>query len=106
MDNVIGIVVIILNLILIVLLLFRGFCKMNRNFGSVKRVQATLVNKQSYVEERFVAGIPSYNRKYVLTFLCKGKKRYFDVSSETYDRLKLKQQGILEYRGARFFDFR
>ena len=70
-----------------------------------KRVKATVVNKQTYVTETFAAKLPSYPRRYVITFLCGDRNVYLDVSPETYDRLRLKQTGTLVYCGSRFYDF-
>lgn len=105
MSTWIGAIIIVLCLLTVGFVLFRGVRAIHGNFDSSETVQATLVNKQTYVEEQYVANMPSYRRKYVLTFLCEGKTLYFDVSSETYESVELKQQGILEYSGARFLNF-
>ncbi len=105
-DNIFGILT---GIVLIVLTVCAWGRLIARRFKSgvsrPKRVKVTVVNKQTYVTETFVAKIPSYTRRYVITFLCENKKMYFDVSPETYNRLKLKQTGTLVYSGARFYDF-
>lgn len=73
--------------------------------SQTKKVKAVVLNKQTYVTQVFFKKIPSDRKRYVVAFLIDGREKYFSVSPETYDRIKLKQKGTLTYRGSRFYDF-
>ena len=72
-----------------------------------KQTEAVISDKQSY--EKIVYGkshAPFTKKEYIITFNCGNKKRYFEVSEFSYKTYKVKQKGILRYKGNRLIDFK
>lgn len=71
-----------------------------------KTVQATVVNKQEYKKlNMHKYQPPKEEQKYVVSFLCDGKRKDFYVSLYMYDSLRINQTGKLTYKGGQILDF-
>ena len=71
-----------------------------------KIVQTTVVNKQEYEQMNIYKNqTPKEEQKYVVSFLCGGKRKDFYVSLYMYDSLRINQTGKLTYKGDRIMDF-
>lgn len=78
---------------------------LRERFSPVKKVRATVVNKQTFVESRIEGRRMVNRRRYVVTFLCGEKKMHFDVLPDTFERVSMKQTGMLQYKGSKLLDF-
>lgn len=68
--------------------------------------KATVVDKQVYKREKFSKSeAPQTETIYTVTFLCNGRELTFYTSAETYDACRIKQKGLLTYKGLQFVDF-
>lgn len=76
-------------------------------FSKEKEVRATVINKQSYDKQIYrKSQAPFTKKEYVITFQCRNKKRYIEVSELSYSNFRLNQKGTLRYKGSRLIDFR
>ena len=73
----------------------------NKN-ATVKTVNAVVTDKYTQ-KVSFKSGLNSV--KYVVVFLAEGKKLSFTVSEFTYPEYKVKEKGILKYKGNSIMDF-
>lgn len=68
---------------------------------------AVVINKQSYDRQVYRKGqAPFLKREYIITFLCRDKKRNFEVSELSYESYKMNQKGTLRYKGSKLIDFK
>ena len=75
-------------------------------FAPLKKVRAEVTNKQRFDERVQSKSQAPYSRtKYVVTFLVDEKPMAFYVAEDTYNRCRIKQQGILIYKGRKLVDF-
>lgn len=76
-------------------------------FSKEKSIKAIVVDKQSYDEQIYrKSQAPFEKKKYVITFQCGNKHRYFDVSELSYNGYRVNQKGILRYKGSQLIDFK
>lgn len=76
-------------------------------FSKEKSIKAIIVDKQSYDKTIYRKNdAPYVVKKYIITFNCEDKKRYFEVSELSYKNYKMNQKGILTYKRNRIIDFR
>lgn len=76
-------------------------------YSKEKSIEAEVIDKNSYNKEIIRKNESSVKKKeYIITFLCKNKKKYFNVSELSYKNYKLKQKGILRYKGNKLIDFK
>ena len=107
MGNMIGLIVNIifwlLGLVIITAILIRLIRQPNTKPVTNK---ATVIDKQTYIKEKLSkAQAPQKEMIYTITFLCNGKELTFYTSAETYDACRIKQKGLLTYKGLQFLNF-
>lgn len=49
--------------------------------------------------------LPHSRERFIITFICNGKKLAFDVSEFSYSNYRVGERGILKYRGNTILDF-
>ena len=103
-GNIVNFVFVLIGIVIIIGVI----AKICSNFFSrEKEVKATVINKQSYDKQIYrKSQAPFTKKEYVITFQCGNKKRHFDVSELSYGNYRIKQKGILRYKGNRLIDFR
>lgn len=106
-SDIIGTIVTIIFVIFSVLIIVLISAKyIKNNVSSVKRIKATVIDKQSFIKENVSKsrGVTKQNC-YAVTFLTEDKKHTFYVSYNTFTSCKLKQKGTLVYKGDKFLKF-
>lgn len=102
-GNVINFIFSLMGILIILLIVLRIIVFA---FSKEKTVFATIINKQCYDKQIYKkAQAPFSKRIYTMTFLCKNKKMYFDVSEQTYLYYQINQSGELYYKGNKFLNF-
>ena len=96
--NVIGIILLLLCWLLIIIKFIVG------RYGAVKTAKATVVDK--YKPDI----VPKYHgtlkqEYYIVVFETKDKKLSFNVSEFSYGNYKIKEKGILKYKGNKIISF-
>ena len=100
-DNIFG----ILGVALVMLLGFLPFIKVLINrFAPVKTSKAVVVDKTVIEHFSKYAG-SGMAKEYVIVFSIEGKKKSFTVSRFSYDGYRLREEGVLKYRGNRIISF-
>lgn len=73
-------------------------------FGPIKKVKATVINKQKVESFSKYSGTGVHTR-YAVTFLANEKHLSFYVSEFSYNGYRKGETGTLTYRGDRLIDF-
>lgn len=107
MENMLGYIVNIifwlLGLGILTLMLIRLIRQQNAKPITQK---ATVIDKQIYKKEKLSkAEAPKEETIYTITFLCNGKELTFYTGAETYEACRIKQKGLLTYKGLQFVGF-
>ena len=97
------IVLLVSAFMLFILIKYIANCLRSR-FAPVKTAKAQVIRK--FRQELFSKYVGSGKRyRYVIVFSVEGKTLSFYVSEFSYGGYKLKEQGILKYKGNRLIDF-
>lgn len=107
MENMVGYIVNIifwlLGLMILTLMLIRFIRQQNAKPITQK---ATVIDKQKYTKEKpSKSEAPRTETLYTVTFLCNGKELTFYTGAETYEACRIRQKGLLTYKGLQFMDF-
>ena len=101
MDNVI-------NLFSVIIILLFWFCLLKKLMWNIiapiKSVKAEIVDKYKYNIVSKHPGIFNSER-YIVVFKTKDKKLLFVVSEFSYGNYKIKEKGILKYKGEKIISF-
>ncbi len=73
-------------------------------YAPIKSVNAIVIDKQIIESFSKYAG-DGKHKKYVVVFLANNKKLSFYVSAFSYGGYKIKEKGILKYKGSKLIDF-
>ena len=77
---------------------------MKNKYASVKRVKAVVFDK--YTTKPLLKTQGVFKREnHIIVFLVGDKKLSFNVSEFSYKNYKLKEKGMLKYKGNRLIDF-
>ena len=74
-------------------------------YAPVKTVKAVVIDKHKIETVSKYSGNGKQER-YVVVFSVEGKKKSFYVSSFSYGGYRLKEKGVLKYRGDTLIDFK
>lgn len=100
-GNIVGVLFLVLWLVAFIIIVIR---MLRSKFEAVKTVKATVIDKNKIETFSKYAGNGKRN-KYVIVFEANGKKLSFYVSEFSYGGYRIKETGILKYRGDRLIDF-
>ena len=108
MENIFGNIINLFFILLGAIVFFGIIVKIMVNvFSKEKSIKAIIVDKQIYEKTIYRKNDASYVvKKYIITFNCEDKKRYFEVSELSYNNYRMNRQGILIYKRNRIIDFR
>ena len=68
-------------------------------FSKEKSIKAIVVDKQCYDKQIYrKSQAPFMRKEYVITFLCKNKKRYFNVSELSFGNYKVSRRRAIRTR--------
>ena len=108
MENLIGKISSVIFVILEIVIVLGIAIRLVHNYiFKEKQENATVFDKQCINKQIYSkAQAPFVKKEFVVTFLCKNKKRYFSVNELSYNNYKKGQKGILKYKGNRLIEFK
>lgn len=75
-------------------------------FSTEKSINAVVSDKQSYESHSYSkSGAHSSNKKYIVSFDTSKGVMHFEVSEYSYNGYRIKEKGILKYKGSRLISF-
>ncbi len=99
----------IINMIFIILILVIfigiGIRILKNKLSAVKEIEAEVIKKECFTEMTIRHSLPTSRKRFIITFMCNGKKLAFDVSEFSYSNYRVGERGILKYRGNTILDF-
>lgn len=78
--------------------------QIKNRYASEKSIKAIVIDKQIIESFSKYAG-DGKQKKYVVVFLANNKKLSFYVSAFSYEGYKIKEKGVLKYKGSKLIDF-
>ncbi len=102
MSNIINVIAVILFLVCWILIIRKSIIN---KFAPVKTVKAELIDKyKSDIVSKYPGTFkPEY---YIVVFKTKNKKLSFNVSEFSYANYKIKEKGMLKYKGTKIISFK